>query len=70
MISTLLDCNMHTLILSRDHLNRCGENEGDCNNDMDCEGSLVCGHNNCLKTRAAGYSINYNKKQIIQENTV
>ena len=30
---------------------RCGENEGDCDWDEDCEGSLICGSNNCLETR-------------------
>ncbi len=30
---------------------RCGENEGDCDWDDDCEGSLICGSNNCLETR-------------------
>ena len=29
--------------------NGCGEEEGDCDNDNDCQGSLVCGNNNCLK---------------------
>ena len=23
--------------------------EGDCNDDEECAGSLICGHNNCLK---------------------
>ena len=23
--------------------------EGDCNHDQDCEGSLICGNNNCNK---------------------
>ena len=27
----------------------CGEGEGDCDTDNDCQGGLVCGHNNCLK---------------------
>ena len=36
------------------HANQCGEGEGDCNTDNDCEGALVCGHNNCLETRIAG----------------
>ena len=31
---------------------RCQENEGDCNHDEDCEGELICGNNNCLKTRS------------------
>ena len=26
----------------------CGENEGDCDNDWDCVGNLLCGNNNCL----------------------
>ena len=25
------------------------EGEGDCNHDHDCEGSLICGNNNCNK---------------------
>ena len=27
--------------------NRCGENEGDCDFDVDCEGNLKCGIDNC-----------------------
>jgi len=27
--------------------NLCSENEGDCDTDADCQGSLVCGQNNC-----------------------
>ena len=26
----------------------CGENEGDCDDDLDCVGNLLCGTNNCL----------------------
>ena len=26
----------------------CGENEGDCDNDLDCVGNLLCGTKNCL----------------------
>jgi len=26
---------------------KCGVNEGDCDNDAECAGNLVCGHNNC-----------------------
>ena len=26
----------------------CGENEGDCDDDWDCVGNLLCGNNNCL----------------------
>ena len=26
----------------------CGEGQGDCDNDNECEGSLVCGHSNCV----------------------
>ena len=25
----------------------CGEEEGDCNSDLDCQEGLLCGHNNC-----------------------
>ena len=25
----------------------CKENQGDCDNDSQCEGNLVCGKNNC-----------------------
>ena len=28
-------------------LTQCKEGEGDCSFDSECEGSLVCGHNNC-----------------------
>merc|ERR1719412_1331421 len=27
--------------------NQCGVNEGDCDSDVDCEGDLVCGTDNC-----------------------
>ena len=27
--------------------NQCGENEGDCDEDIDCFGNLKCGTNNC-----------------------
>ena len=26
----------------------CGEGQGDCDDDTECEGSLVCGHLNCM----------------------
>ena len=26
----------------------CGEGQGDCDDDNECEGSLVCGHMNCM----------------------
>ena len=29
--------------------NKCGENEGDCDDDRDCEIGLKCGTNNCPK---------------------
>ena len=28
----------------------CGEGEGDCDSDSECEGSLVCGHMNCVNS--------------------
>ena len=28
----------------------CGEGQGDCDDDNECEGSLVCGHRNCMNT--------------------
>ena len=31
-------------------LNLCKEGEGDCDEDSECEGSLVCGHLNCANT--------------------
>ena len=27
--------------------NQCGANQGDCDSDSDCSGSLVCGEDNC-----------------------
>ena len=33
-------------------LNLCIEGEGDCGADSECEGSLVCGHNNCANDSA------------------
>ena len=37
--------------------NKCKIGEGDCNDNNECEGSLVCGHNNCLRD----YSVNGSK---------
>ena len=28
---------------------KCKEGEGDCDNDSDCAGNLICGKDNCLK---------------------
>ena len=36
----------------RDHLNQCDVGEGDCNEDEECKGSLICGSNNCLDNRS------------------
>ena len=30
--------------------NPCGEGQGDCDDDTECEGSLVCGHMNCINS--------------------
>ena len=30
--------------------NSCDEGEGDCNDNIDCKGSMVCGNNNCGKS--------------------
>ena len=35
--------------MSRSYGSLCEVGEGDCNEDVDCAGSLVCGTNNCLK---------------------
>ena len=29
--------------------NKCGVQEGDCDQDEDCKDDLVCGKNNCIK---------------------
>ena len=34
-------------------LTACGEGQGDCDNDTECEGSLVCGHMNCMNSTVA-----------------
>ena len=31
---------------------QCGENEGDCDNDSDCQANLTCGTDNCINTLA------------------
>ena len=31
----------------RNDVKLCAQDEGDCNTDQDCAGSLVCGDNNC-----------------------
>ena len=37
-------------LILRDNANDgCAEGEGDCHDDNDCQGSLVCGNKNCLK---------------------
>ena len=47
------DCcyNQSSLTLGDVHFctadNPCGENEGDCNNDNECQDDLVCGIDNC-----------------------
>ena len=30
--------------------NPCNEGEGDCDDDSECNGDLVCGSNNCAKS--------------------
>ena len=32
---------------ARNDVKLCAQDEGDCNSDQDCAGSLVCGDNNC-----------------------
>ena len=34
--------------------NQCGENEGDCDNNEDCHGNLICGSNNWFIRSASG----------------
>ena len=34
----------------RNNVRMCGEGEGDCHQDSDCQQGLVCGLNNCNKT--------------------
>ena len=34
----------------RGHNGECGKGEGDCNDDIDCAGALICGNNNCGKS--------------------
>ena len=42
------DCCSY-MLLNPNNLNHlCGENEGDCDDDLDCVGNLLCGTNNCL----------------------
>ena len=33
--------------------NTCGEGEGDCDKNEDCDGDLICGTNNCRKWNPA-----------------
>ena len=37
-----------------DSAKMCLDGEGDCNQDEDCSGNLICGDNNCLNWRQAG----------------
>ena len=32
-------------------MNKCGEDEGDCDNDSDCKDALKCGNENCSQKR-------------------
>ena len=32
---------------ARNGVKLCSQDEGDCESDLDCAGSLVCGDNNC-----------------------
>lgn len=34
----------------------CAENEGDCDNDAECMGDLVCGRNSCGTSFNAGFN--------------
>merc|ERR1712110_779379 len=34
--------------------NQCGKGEGDCDNDSDCSGNLICGTNNCDTSKGFG----------------
>jgi len=39
----------------------CAVNEGDCDNDAECAGDLVCGRNSCSSTFNAGFDANSEK---------
>ena len=34
--------------------NQCLEGEGDCDDNVDCKGNLICGDNNCNQTLGFG----------------
>ena len=42
--------------------NKCGENEGDCDEDKDCQEGLKCGENNC-PNKGTGISEPYPKDE-------
>ena len=37
---------------------KCGENEGDCDNDSQCKDGLVCGSNNCPTGSGSNFNSN------------
>ena len=45
---------------ARNDVKLCAQDEGDCNTDQDCAGSLVCGDNNCPQSVRGIKIINFN----------
>ena len=45
--SLLMTCRGGDHCCARNDVKLCAQDEGDCNSDQDCAGSLVCGDNNC-----------------------
>ena len=45
---------------ARNDVKLCAQDEGDCNTDQDCAGSLVCGDNNCPQSVRGIKIINLN----------
>ena len=42
---------------NKEHANMCVEGDGDCEEDEDCTGHLICGNNNCNKWRSLTGSV-------------
>ena len=49
---------------ARNGVKLCSLDEGDCNSDLDCEGSLVCGDNNCPQSVRTMKGIHFNPEPL------
>ena len=50
---------------NKEHANMCVEGDGDCEEDEDCTGHLICGNNNCNKWRSLTGGVVYISVNIV-----